>query len=65
MSVPLITLTHHLALCQFQSCEQRGRAGLRQTEVDDPRHRFAVDFHYQNVGRLKVAVNDRFLVGVL
>jgi hypothetical protein len=29
---------------------------FRQTEVDDPWRRFAVDFRHQNVGRLQVAM---------
>ena len=42
---------------------RRGR--LRQPEVDDPRHRLAVHFHHQNVGRLQIAMDDRLLVRVL
>ena len=42
---------------------RRGR--LRQSEVDDPRHRFAVHFHHQNVCRLQIAMDDGLLMRVL
>jgi hypothetical protein len=39
--------------------------GLGDAEVDDARTWLTIDFNDENVGGLKVAVNDGFLVGVL
>jgi hypothetical protein len=36
--------------------------GFGYAKIDDARDRFAIEFDHQDVGRLKVAVDDRFLV---
>ena len=41
------------------------RDGLGDTEVDNARHRLAIDFNNQNVGRLQIAMHDRFLMRML
>src|SRR5215469_8115307 len=39
--------------------------GFCQTEVDDSRHGLTIHFSHKNVGRLQIAMDDGFLVGML
>jgi hypothetical protein len=39
--------------------------GFRNPKVDDTRRRAAIEFHYNNIGRLQVAVNNRLLMRML
>jgi hypothetical protein len=39
--------------------------GFRDPKVDDARRRAAIEFHYKNIGRLQVAVNNRLLMRML
>jgi len=38
---------------------------FRNPKVDDTRRRSAIEFHYNNIGRLHVAVNNRLLMRML
>src|SRR5271169_1076420 len=51
-------------LCEYSLAGRLRPDHFRQTEVNDPRRRFAIHFDHQYVGRLQVAVDDGLLVRV-
>ena len=59
----VIRCPHKLAELREGAFGRRDRLG--ETEIDDVRGGNTIDLIYQEVGRLQVAVDDRFLVRVL